>query len=656
MGQQRFLTPFLWLVISAGAVVCLLTAYRLPSERLDMGFLMLTFVATAVTSRLIVRIPRLTSHISVSDTLIFLAILLYGGEAAVLLAVAEAVCSSLLFTRKKQIILFNTAAAAVSTFITAQTLQLFFGSMTALTQGQFTTRYIAVLGLMALLQYTSISLPILIATALRTCQPVWQTWRQHYLWSSIAFLAGASAAGITAKLIGEVSFFAILLTSPMIAIVFFTYRTYLRNMEASIAQAEQAERHVEELSHFIAEQERIREQFTQLEKLSALGELASGVAHDLNNTLSGILARAQLLQRTNDPAKIRRGLDIIIQTAEDGAKTVKRIQDFARQRRDHDFAPVAVDQLLCDVSEITRPRWKDQAEASNIHINLETRIDSSLLVMGDDSELRDVLVNMVFNAVDAMPAGGTLTLAAEERDGFVEILVGDTGTGMSQEVRSHVFDPFFTTKGKAGLGLGLAVSYGIIRRHEGIIEVESEIGCGTTFRVRLPLAKAVAQAESANTPAAHTPSFSSEKHPLSPSSSQANPIRILIVDDEDYVCELLRDILIGEGCEVTTASSGPEGLRLFERGSFEAVLTDVGMPEMSGWEFARAIRERAPSIPIAVITGWGEAVGADMQKAAEVDWVITKPFTTERIAALTREVAKRQLEKSRSLSLNAAAA
>ena len=226
-----------------------------------------------------------------------------------------------------------------------------------------------------------------------------------------------------------------------------------------------------------------------MEKLSALGELASGVAHDFNNTLSGILGRAQLLQRTDDPEKIKRGLDIIIKTAEDGAKTVKRIQDFARQRRDHDFELVSIDQILLDASEITRPRWKNCAEASNIHITLNLQIGSNAMVMGDDSELREVLVNMVFNAIDAMPEGGTLSLSTRTVGDSVMIKVVDTGVGMYPEVRSRIFDPFFTTKGKAGLGLGLAVSFGIIRRHGGNIEVESQYGKGTEFRITLPLAK-----------------------------------------------------------------------------------------------------------------------------------------------------------------------
>ncbi|HEY0005556.1 MAG TPA: ATP-binding protein [Pyrinomonadaceae bacterium] len=655
MGQDRFISHFFWSIISLGAVVCLFVAYHFSPANLDLRFIVLSLVTTALTSRLIIRIPRLTSHISVSDTLIFLTILLYGGEAAVLLAAAEAVTSSLLFTKEIRIVLFNTAVAVISTFLTASALEFCFGSINRLSEGRFSIQFITALGLMGLVQYGSNSGIISVATALRRRRPIWEIWRQHYVWPSMTFLAGASAAGITAKLIVQVGFAAVIVISPIIAIVFLTYRTYLNSIEASVKQAEQARQHVEELSHYIAEQERIREQFGQIEKLSALGELSSGVAHDLNNTLAGILARAQLLQRTQDPEKLRRGLDIIIRTAEDGAKTVKRIQDFARQRRDQDFAPVSVDQLLADVAEMTRPRWKDQAEAANIYIQLEMQNQSNALVMGEDCELRDVLVNMVFNAVDAMPAGGTLRLAAEERDGHVELTVSDTGAGMSQEVRSRVFDPFFTTKGKAGMGLGLAVSFGIIRRHEGTIEIESEVGRGSTFRIRLPLARCVQQPASQTSPLVSLPPLNTETGPAIRPSSPTELARILIVDDEAYVCEILRDILLSEGCEVATANGGHEGLATFEAGAFDAVFTDLGMPEMCGWELARAIRERDQEIPIAVITGWGEAVGSDKQRAAQVDWVVAKPFHAERIAILSQEIQRRKSQASDAARMTRAA-
>jgi CheY-like chemotaxis protein len=294
---------------------------------------------------------------------------------------------------------------------------------------------------------------------------------------------------------------------------------------------------------------------------------------------------------------------------------------------------VDTSQLLLDVSEITRPRWKDSAEASNVHISLDLQLHSKALVMGDESELREVLVNMVFNAVDAMPDGGTLTLSAQERDGLVLLSVSDTGMGMSEDVRSRIFDPFFTTKGKAGMGLGLAVSYGIIRRHEGTVAVSSEVGKGTAFHIRLPIAKGATRAR----PTGEIPSLTAV-----PAQQQQQRMRILVVDDDEYVRDLLRDILEEEGCEVVLAEGGREALLLFNEMKFDAIFTDVGMPEMSGWELARAVREQDDRIPLAVITGWGEAVGSTERKAAQVDWVVAKPFDTPQILEIAREVVRRR--------------
>jgi CheY-like chemotaxis protein len=241
---------------------------------------------------------------------------------------------------------------------------------------------------------------------------------------------------------------------------------------------------------------------------------------------------------------------------------------------------------------------------------------------------------MVFNAVDAMPEGGTLTLSTRETDGSIEIAIADTGTGMSEEVRSRVFDPFFTTKGKAGMGLGLSVSYGIIHRHEGSVEVESEVGAGTTFRMTFPKAgRAPAPALAA-------------VQAVEQAEAGGGALRILVVDDEDYVRELLSDILEREGCEVVLAAEGNEALRLFAPGRFDAVFTDVGLPGMSGWELARAVRERDEQVALAVITGWGDSIGPEEQTAARADWVVPKPFTIERIAELVSEISQRKAGQS----------
>jgi signal transduction histidine kinase/ActR/RegA family two-component response regulator len=520
-------------------------------------------------------------------------------------------------------------------------VQLLFGEITALRQGQFSGRFVAALCVMTLAQYGSNSVLAAIHTSLRMNEPLWHTWSKYYLWASITYFAGASAAGFTAKMAEIAGFYAVIATIPIVAIVYFTYRTYLRNIEvmAAAAKAEEAEAHAEEvehhvaeLNHYIEEQKRIREQFSQIEKMSALGELASGVAHDFNNTLAGILGRAQLLLEAKDPKRIESGLNIIIKTAKDGAKTVKRIQDFARQRRDHDFQLVDVRQLLFDVGEITRPRWKNRAEAANIHINLEMRCPAALMIMGDESEMREVLVNLVFNAVDAMPHGGTLAMSAREENQSVEISVSDTGIGMTEETRLRVFDPFFTTKDKLGMGLGLAVSYGIIRRHEGTVDVESQSGAGTTFRIRLPISNCKMTSDGER-----------NLFPVPPPPLKSAATRILVVDDEEYVRDLLRDILEKEGCEAVVAEGGHQALSLFDSGNFDAVFTDIGMPDMNGWEFSRALRQRDRKIPVAVITGWGEAVSSHERQAAQVNWVIAKPFETPQIVEMVRDVSRRRV-------------
>ena len=628
MSKQTLFRPYLWSVVIAGGGALLFSAARFDLGLVDARLLVLAALTFCVTSRIAINIPGVRARISVSDTFVFLTFLLYGGEAAVFVAAGEALVSSLYITKKTSTRLFNVAAMALSTFVTVWVLRLLFGRDVQPSEG-FTAAFVTVVCLMAIIQYVANSASVAIGGALKAGTPFWETYYKYYLWTSITYVAGSSAAAIIARLMHAVGDYAVLAATPIVVILYFTYRTYLQNIETSAAQAEQAERHVEELNHYIAEQERIREQFSQIEKLSALGELASGVAHDFNNTLAGILGRAQLILRTNDPEKIRRGLQVIIKSAEDGAQTVRRIQDFARQRRDHDFEPTAVDQLLFDVSEITRPRWKDRGEAAGVPIRLALQIRSNAAVLGDGSELREVLVNMVFNAVDAMPDGGTLTLAADDRVGGVEISVADTGVGMSPEVRSRVFDPFFTTKGKAGLGLGLAVSYGIISRHNGQIEVESEPGGGSTFRILLPAAGSSARVGQLDTENEFTGACA---------ASVDGPLRFLVVDDEATVRELLRDILTCEGYEVTLAASGDEALALFAARKFDAVFTDIGMPGMSGWELAREIRERSPSLPVGVITGWGEAVGHGEQRAAQVNWVVSKPFSADRILELAREI------------------
>ena len=618
MDNKQWLEYYVRSVIALAAVVLGLCLATMSFAQLDLWFFLLAAVTVFLSARVEIQIPHSGGgHITVSDTFIFMTMLLYGGGPATVLAAVESAYSSFRFNVRVKEVIFNSAQMLTSTFLTAQVMSLIFGPPEALPRSGNLGMFLSAICVMAVVQYLTNSWLASVHTALRVGQGVAHTWTKYYLWSSITHLAGASAAGLISRVVVRFGFSYVLLTAPIVAIIYLTYRTYLKSVETSAAQAEQAER------------ERMREHYAQMEKLSALGELASGVAHNFNNTLTGILARAQLMLDAGDMKDIRRGLRIIIQTAEDGAKTVKRIQDFARQRRDQDFVRIDVDQLMLEVAEITRPRWKDHAEAANVHIRLVRQIGSNSVIMGDAGELREVLVNMVFNAVDAMADGGTLTLSTQDGGEEVVLTVADTGTGMGEDVRSRIFDPFFTTKGKAGMGLGLSVSYGIIRRHEGRVEVESEVGKGTTFRMTFPV---VGESDTQRL---------NDTGPLLPARADGT-LRILVVDDEDYVRELLADILEREGCEVSLAGEGREALRLFDSAEYDAVFTDVGLPGMSGWEVARAVRERDEHVALAVITGWGDTVTPEEQSEAQADWIVPKPFTVERIAGLVGEISARK--------------
>ncbi|HEV2884180.1 MAG TPA: ATP-binding protein [Pyrinomonadaceae bacterium] len=394
-----------------------------------------------------------------------------------------------------------------------------------------------------------------------------------------------------------------------------------------IATRERLRKALDTIAAAHLEHEQLREKAAHADKMAALGELSFGVAHNVNNALTGIVGRAQLLLRTTDPMKMAAGLELIIKSADDGAQIIKRIQDFARQRPSREFVTVSIAELLKDACEMTRPRWETRPESAAINFVLHA--DCQSFVMGDPVELREVLVNVIYNSTDAMPGGGELSLTAQETDGRIIISISDTGTGMRPEVKSRLFDPFFTTKGKAGTGMGLAVSFGIIRRHDGLIEVESEPGQGTTFRISLPKAS-ISQTGPAQSETA------------SPEGSEIQDgVLVLVVDDEAVVRDVLTEALESEGCHVIAAESGEMALQLYDdnKGRFDAVFTDIGMSEMSGWDLIKAIRQRSETVPLAIISGWADAISWDTRNTAKAKWVVSKPFDIMKITEIAREIA-----------------
>lgn len=375
----------------------------------------------------------------------------------------------------------------------------------------------------------------------------------------------------------------------------------------------------------ITEQKEERERAARADKLRALGQLASGVAHDFNNSLAAILGRAQLLRRqTNDQALVR-NLDIIQTAAEDAAATVRRIQTFARKSPVREFEMLDIRSLLHDAIEITRTRWENEARLRGLDYEVTLNADDGWHTYGSASELREVFVNLIVNAVDAMPSGGKLAISCERLDGKLQLKFADTGTGMPEDVIQKIFDPFFTTKGAQGTGLGLSVSYSIIERHEGAISVSSEPSGGTVFTIELPAIEAGPQTIE-----------------LQHSASELPSLRILVVDDELAVRETLGDMLDALGHQVVLAESGSDALQKLSESSFDFVFTDLAMPEIDGWETAREIRKRQPEICILLVTGYGPGTVAPPGEENLVDGIIGKPFDFAQVGATITEVLSRK--------------
>ena len=237
----------------------------------------------------------------------------------------------------------------------------------------------------------------------------------------------------------------------------------------------------------VTERRRAHERMAQSDKLRAVGELAAGVAHNLNNALAVIQGRAQLLQRSAADEATSKSLEVIVQAVSDGSKTLRRILDFARRDSTKEFAPLDLAELITSSVEIAKPKWQRKSGGRTSGINLSIENKGSVYVMGEKAELREVVLNLLFNAVDAMPEGGDLEIGTRAELDSACFWVADTGAGMPPEVVERIFEPFYTTKGEKGTGLGLSASHGIITRHKGQIMVVSEPGLGTRFEVRLPI-------------------------------------------------------------------------------------------------------------------------------------------------------------------------
>jgi PAS domain S-box-containing protein len=424
---------------------------------------------------------------------------------------------------------------------------------------------------------------------------------------------------------------------------------FLRQLSGHVALAAHQSQLYGALQRAYEDLRQTQQTVMQQERLRALGQMASGIAHDVNNALTpAALYLQSLLDR--DPslrAEARNYLVITLRAIEDVANTIARMREFYRPREPQlALLPVDLNKVLQQVIDFTHARWSDMPQERGILIRVQNEFAAQLpMILGAENEIRDALTNLVLNAVDAMPEGGTLTLRSnslgatsapvtDAPETRVLVEVCDTGIGMSEAVRNRCLEPFFTTKGERGTGLGLAMVYGMVQRHSAEIEIHSEAGAGTAVRLIFPTATTSASAAGAT-----------DVRPL-------GQLRILIVDDDPLILQSLQDALEQDGHLIGVADGGQAGIdkfRFAQQSStpFEMVITDLGMPHVDGRTVATAIKSRAPAVPVVLLTGWGYRLQAEDDVPQHVDCVLSKPPKLHELRAALAELASGRTSMSR---------
>jgi signal transduction histidine kinase/ActR/RegA family two-component response regulator len=454
-------------------------------------------------------------------------------------------------------------------------------------------------------------------------------------------------ASVAVPLKVENELFAILLTARREENAFSSSECeFLRVLSEQVALAAHQARLHTQLQGAYDELRTTQQAVMQEERLRALGQMASGIAHDINNALCPIVVYSDLLLQgvSGLDKPIQKQLQNIKTAGEDIAHIVSRMREFYRKREGNEgLGPVSLNKLAIQVVDLTRPRWRDIPQARGITLQMDTELEPNLPdIQGNESELREALTNLILNSVDAMPDGGILALRthvkgmdARNRDqrqhGHVVLEVCDSGIGMSEETRKHCLEPFFSTKGQHGTGLGLAMVYGIVERHEGHIEIESAIGKGTVMRIVFPV-------RAKQTEVVETSLRRPEPMPL---------LKVLCIDDEPLLREMLKQILETGGHQVEVADGGQAGLDLFRQARagekpFDVVITDLGMPHVDGNQVSKTLKRESSATPIIMLTGWGTIMKEDGDLPAQVDAVLCKPPKIAELYDVLRKVTTRK--------------
>jgi PAS domain S-box-containing protein len=381
----------------------------------------------------------------------------------------------------------------------------------------------------------------------------------------------------------------------------------------------------------LTDHKRLENNLINMERFHALGELSGSIMHDISNILFIIHGFVDLELASGDDyaghPEYKECLERIKKAARDGTDILKRIHDFNRESSPQEPESISVNDSVEEVVELLRPEWETGASEKNTGISIEKHLETIPRIHAKPAEIKEVLSNLIINAIEAIDGDGVITITTSYRDGFIIISIADTGVGMSEDIQAKVFDSFFSTKGEKGTGLGLYVSRNIVQKYCGEIHVESREGVGSTFRVILPVKK-------------------EDKVPVTEQEPvDAKKYTILVIDDEKNVCEIMDEFLSMEGYTVLTARNGTEGVKLLDREAYDVVITDLNMPDITGLDVAEYVKKKSPRTSVIILTGWGNESNELEQCTALIERVIAKPVDFNYLRETLHEVLREKNPK-----------
>src|ERR1041385_2265441 len=591
VNRPHFGQVYKWSLMTTGVVIVLVSIYLLPYRDLDpeFGFLCLMVMASSMIA---IRIPRVSGRITAADTFFFLGMLMYGGAAAILLSALEGVAVTVIISKKPRVFLLNSAILATSTFFTATVFYFSFGSPVKLTAEGFSQRFLLAICVMGVVQYIANTALISIEKASKINESIWNTWRTYYLWTSVTYFAGASAAGIVAILINRYSFYAVVATAPIILIICFTYQTYLKNIEASIEQTEAARLHVEELSRYITELQRSEEARGQLllraERARTEAEAANRIkdeflatlSHELRTPLTSLLGWSSVLREAKRDEKVlTQGLEAIDRNARVQAQLIDDLLDVSRivsGKLNLEVRPLDISSVVRAAINVVQPA----ADAKGITIDYFAEPGVGA-ISADSARLHQIIWNLLSNAVKFTPHGGKISVRVDQDGSDARVTVKDTGQGIDSEVLPRVFDRFrqadsSTPRSFGGLGLGLAIVRHLVELHGGTVSAHSDgINKGATFSATFPLIGGRAEPITA----AHVGQINALE------ANSLDGLRVLLVDDEPEARQIICTVVSRTGAQIETCASASEALAKLLDWKPDVILSDIAVPGGDGYSF-----------------------------------------------------------------------